>query len=74
MVARRAFLMLVHVGGSYPIPSTDDSLRHAFTRSGTWYDPHPRVTCPPDRVTIKALPAPLNRPRPYGSSGSISLG
>ncbi len=67
MVARRAFLMLVHVGGSYPIPSTDDSLRHAFTRSGTWYHPHPRAT-------IKALPAPLNRPRPYGSSGSISLG
>src|SRR5207249_3798104 len=31
------------------------------TRSIT---PHPRVTCPPDRVTIKALPASLHPPSP----------
>ncbi len=64
MVARRAFLVSVHVGGSYPIPSTDDSFRHAFTRPITWDHLHPRVTCPPDRVTIKALPASLHPPSP----------
>ncbi len=42
---------------SYPILFTDDSLRHAFTRTSTWYHPHPRAT-------IKALPASLHPPSP----------
>src|SRR5947209_10638088 len=55
----------------YPILFTDDSLCHTFTRSGASYHPHPRVTCPPDRVTIKALPASLHPSSPLHETPTI---
>jgi hypothetical protein len=56
MVARRASFLCT-LEDFYPIPFTDDSLRHAFTRPSMWGSPHPRAT-------IKALPTSLHPPSP----------